>query len=396
MPQQKPIRVGLVGVGNWATYGHIPALKLLPQYEIAAVCSRSIDKAMDVAGSFGIEHAVSRVADLVALPDVDLVAVLPPAPDHAWIVKAAIAAGKDVYCEWPLTTGTADSEELLTLAEKAGVRHDVGLQRTLGASSLHLAQLIRERYIGDVRSVRMHVSMDSFGPVRSGALEWTLPAKNFSHVLSIYGGHFMDMLFSAVGMPERITAFVDSQFPTLTLASTGRKYPNQNPDEVMVMGRLAGGALFQIQIEGGKQNLAGLHIEIAGTEGDLKVINEKAFATRHHDVIEAAQGDTGAWASLLLPPSTHLIPHSDLDASVKDLAQLYAAFASDCETGSATVRTFADAVRLHGLIDAIEKSSRSGKVLSLGKNNEAYVTGMTAPHGRFPREQTRPTGAAFA
>ncbi len=47
MSNQKPIRVGLVGVGNWATYGHIPALQLLPEYEIAAVCSRSIDKATD-------------------------------------------------------------------------------------------------------------------------------------------------------------------------------------------------------------------------------------------------------------------------------------------------------------------------------------------------------------
>jgi predicted dehydrogenase len=31
----------------------------------------------------------------------------------------SIAAGKDVYCEWPLTTNTEDSEELLQLAEEA-------------------------------------------------------------------------------------------------------------------------------------------------------------------------------------------------------------------------------------------------------------------------------------
>ena len=48
----------------------------------------------------------------------DLVVVLPPAPEHALIVKTAIDAVKDVYCEWPLTTNTADSEELLRLAEK--------------------------------------------------------------------------------------------------------------------------------------------------------------------------------------------------------------------------------------------------------------------------------------
>jgi predicted dehydrogenase len=332
-----PIRVGLIGVGNWATYGHIPALKLLPQYEITAVCSRSVHKAKETASKFDIEHAVSRVEDLVILQDVDLVAVLSPAPEHACVVKTAIAAGKDVYCEWPLMTSTSDSEDLLRRAENAGVRHFVGLQRTLGASSQHLAQVIKERYVGDVRSVRMHVSMASFGPVRSASLDWTIPESNFSHMLSIYGGHFMDMLFHAVGMPETLSAILESQFPTLTLASTGKEYANETPDEVMVMGRLASGALFQIQIEGGKQNISGLQIEITGTEGDLKVLNERAFVTKRHDVIEAARGDTGAWTSLLMPASTALVPPSKLDVSVQDLAQLYAAFACDRRMGSTTV-----------------------------------------------------------
>ena len=365
MSDQKPIRVGLVGVGNWASYGHIPALRLLPQFEISAVCSRSIDKARATAAKFGIEHAVSRVQDLLGLPGIDLIAVLSPAPEHANTVKAAIAAGKDVYCEWPLTTNTKDSKELLDLAERAGVRHFVGLQRTLGASSLHLSQLIRERYIGDVRSVRMHVSMGSFGPTRSASLEWTLPAENFSHVLSIYGGHFMDMLFHALGRPEMLSAIVATQFPTLTLASTGKEVANETPDAFMVMGRLSGGALFQIQIEGGKQNQSGLQIEITGTQGDMRVVNEKSFVTKHHDVIEAAVGDREQWASLLLPCSSRLIPRSDLDVSIQDLAQLYAAFESDRHTGLTTVRTFADAVRLHRLIDAINDSSRTGKSVSL-------------------------------
>lgn len=367
MSTEKKIRIGLIGVGNWATYGHIPALQLLPEYEITAICSRSIDRASAIAKKFAIGCAVSKVEELVNLSNVDLVAVLPPAPEHAWMAKTAIAAGKDVYCEWPLTTSTEQSEELLQLATAAGVRHFVGLQRTLGASSLHLSQLIHDEYIGRVRSVRMHVSMGSFGPTRSPSLEWTVPAGNFSHILSIYGGHFMDMLFRAVGMPQTLSAIVATQFPTLTLTSTGEQFPNNTPDGVMVMGELAGGGLFQIQIEGGKQNLAGLQIEITGTQGDMKVFNERSFVTKHHDIIEVAVGDKGCWASLLLPCSTRLIPNSALDVSVQDLAQLYASFASDRRTGEMTVRTFADALRLHQLIDAISESSLSGKTIRLGE-----------------------------
>ena len=169
--------------------------------------------------------------------------MLPPAPQHAAVVKAAIAAGKDVYCEWPLTTNTRDSEELLQLAERAGIRHFVGLQRTVGASSLLLSDLLTTHYAGNLPSVRMHVSMSGFGPTRSKSLEWTLPSDNFSHVLSIYGGHFMDMLFHAVGWPATLNAIVTTQFAQIS-AGDGPKVPNETPDAVMVMGTLQGGAFF--------------------------------------------------------------------------------------------------------------------------------------------------------
>lgn len=70
--------------------------------------------------------------------------ILTPAPEHARLVKAAIAAGKDVYCEWPLTTKTPDSEELLSLAEAKGVRHIVGLQRPLGPGVRYMRDLVKQ------------------------------------------------------------------------------------------------------------------------------------------------------------------------------------------------------------------------------------------------------------
>ncbi|MDQ2832404.1 MAG: Gfo/Idh/MocA family oxidoreductase [Acidobacteriota bacterium] len=363
MSKRNRTRVGLVGVGNWAQYGHIPALRLLPEYEITAVSSRSLSKAQDIASRFAIPHAFGEMQQLVSHAEVDLVAVLSPAPEHASVVKAAILAGKDVFCEWPLTTSSKDSEELLLLAERSGVRHLVGLQRTVGASSLHLRDLISSGYVGRLRSVRMHVSMAGFGPLRSTSLEWTLPAKNFSHVLSIYGGHFMDMLFHAVGKPARLTALVKTQFPELTLEA-GLSFRNETPDGVMVMGVLQDGAIFQIQLEGGKLNQTGLQIDITGTDGDLQVLNEKSFVTKHEDVIKGAQGGGSGWTELAIPDRFHLIPPSSLDVSVQDLAQLYASFARDRRDGTKTSRDFSDALAMHRLIDDIQQASAT----------EQYVT----------------------
>jgi predicted dehydrogenase len=366
MGNTKAIGVGLVGVGNWGRYGHIPALRLLPEYQIVAVSSRSAERAAQIAAEDAIPHHFADMLDLVIHPEVDLVVVLPPAPEHANVVRAACEARKDVYCEWPFTTRTTDSEALVAMVQSAGVRHVVGLQRTVGANSRYLRDILASGQIGKLRSVRMQVSVPSFGAVRPPALAWTVPSENFSHVLSIYGGHFMHMLFSAVGFPQTLTAIVRTQFPELTLSATGESVSNKTPDEVVIQGELdRDGALFQIQIEGGKAHNSGLQIDLTGSDGDLTVRNNRAFATKRDDAIEGATRQHREWRKLSIPDSYRQIPASALDVSVQDLAHLYAAFAADRRQGTKSAPDFSDAVIMHRLIDAISCSSSTGKSIDM-------------------------------
>jgi predicted dehydrogenase len=202
MSTTRKIKAGIIGLGNWGRYGHVPSLQLLSNYEIAAVSSRRKEAVGQMARDFGAAHAFTDPDELIRHPDIDLVIVLPPAPQHAQYVRAAIAAGKDVYCEWPLTTTLEDTEDLLRRAQEAGIRHAVGLQRRMGPSARYVRDLLAQGYVGQIRSVRMHVSMNYFQSRRSTDLAWTIPPDNFSHILSIYGGHFMDMLFHVVGAPQ--------------------------------------------------------------------------------------------------------------------------------------------------------------------------------------------------
>jgi predicted dehydrogenase len=258
-------------------------------------------------------------------------------------VRDAIAAGKDVYCEWPLTTNREDTEDLLARTEAAGVRHIVGLQRRLGPSARYVRDLLAAGYVGKMRSVRMHVSMNYFQGQRSTDLRWTIPAENSSHILSIYGGHFMDLLFQIVGAPQTVSAVVQNQFPTITLIETGETFPNTTPDQVLVIGTLANGAVFTIQIEGGKRNNSGLQIDITGMEGDLKVSNSLSFGNAEDNKIEGVKGDGEPLRLLPIPARYHDLPSSALDASVLDLAYLYAAYASDRANRTRVAPTFADA-----------------------------------------------------
>ena len=51
------IRVGIIGAGGWAKYGHIPALQTLREFEVVAVSSRRQETAAKTAAEFSIPHA---------------------------------------------------------------------------------------------------------------------------------------------------------------------------------------------------------------------------------------------------------------------------------------------------------------------------------------------------
>ena len=360
-PVSCKIRVGLVGVGNWATHGHLRVLSLLPEYEVVAVQARRREAAEVAASRFGIPRVVDSVAELVGLSNVDMVLVLNTAPQHAETVRAAIAADKHVYCEWPLTVSSAIAQELADAARDAGVRNVVGLQRRLAPHNLYVRDLIRAGFVGKIRSVRMHVSMNYFQALRSQALAWTVPPENFSSVVAIYAGHFLDMLFQAVGRPTSLSALMVNQFPTVTIRETGESVATTAPDQLVLAANLGGRAVLSVHIEGGKRNGSGVQIDITGDAGDLRITNRSAFGDVGDDyVVEGAHGDDLPLAALPAPSPGTGLPESDLPSAVLELAHLYAAFARDLATGSQTAPTFDDAVWLHGLFDSFDASSRQG------------------------------------
>jgi len=352
------IRVGIIGAGGWAKYGHIPALQALKEdFEIVAVASRKKETAEHYAAQFNLRHAFGDEQALINCPDVDLVVILTPAPEHARLTKAAITAGRDVYSEWPLTTKTSDSEELVALAESKGVRHIVGLQRRLGPSARYMRDLVKQGYVGKIRSAHMTVNVDAFPATMPGKYEWAFLASNFSHVLSVYFAHFGDLLFRAVSFPKKLTAVVENQFPFFIIAETGEKIPNTSPNAAMVIGTLEGGGLFSIQIEGGQQHRTGLQIDITGTEGVLRVTNLRAFENKEDNFIEGMKGDATTLAPIAVPEEYHSLPVSHLDASSQDVAYLYSAYERDRKNGTSEASNFEDAVRQHKLIDQIFQTS---------------------------------------
>src|SRR6266851_3745887 len=142
--------VGIIGVSptrGWAASAHIPALRALPNYEIRAVSAQSAESARAAGEVFGVSAVFSDHELLVTRPDIDVVAVTVKVPRHRQLVSAALAAGKAVYCEWPLGRDLGDARAMTALAAKQGVRTAVGLQARQAPAVEFVQALLREGYV---------------------------------------------------------------------------------------------------------------------------------------------------------------------------------------------------------------------------------------------------------
>jgi predicted dehydrogenase len=73
---------------------------------------------------------------------------------RAGLVRKAIAAGKDIYCEKPVADSLKDAIELYKLAEQAGVKHGVVQDKLWLPGLLKLKMLIDSGFFGRILSVR--------------------------------------------------------------------------------------------------------------------------------------------------------------------------------------------------------------------------------------------------
>ena len=108
-------RWGILGPGRIAG-AFARDLRLVPGAELAAVGSRSPERASAFAREHGFGAAYGSYGELLADDSVDAVYVASPHALHVEQVTAALEAGKHVLCEKPLTLRAGDAEELFALA----------------------------------------------------------------------------------------------------------------------------------------------------------------------------------------------------------------------------------------------------------------------------------------
>jgi predicted dehydrogenase len=309
---------------------------------------------------FGAERAYTDPRALADDPAVDLVTITVKVPAHAELVGAALAAGKHVYCEWPLARTT---EEAVTLAEAAGVHDAIGLQARYTPAAAYARELLAEGHVGRVTSANVFTARaKGAGGVVPAWAEYTLDATNGAGLLEVIGGHTLDLVEHLLGPFREVSGTLAVRHPRLTVAETGAETEVTSADHVLVTGALADGTVVSAHIREAEVAEPRTRLEIAGTAGSLALVSAGTEAAGDIQLpigelrLLSARGAGEPWRELAVP-QRHRVDPAVTVAAARHVSRLYQRLAEDIRTGERRVPDFAAGARLHRLLDAVRHAS---------------------------------------
>ncbi|MDM8010963.1 MAG: Gfo/Idh/MocA family oxidoreductase [Parasphingorhabdus sp.] len=363
------IGVGIIGyeVGrSWGATAHVPALRSLPEFDIAAVATTRQESALAAAKDIGLpeNRAFASAAELAACPDVDVVAVTVKVPFHLDLVRTAIAAGKHVYCEWPLGNGLEEAEQMAALIRDSELRGAIGLQARCAPAIRYVKDMVQAGEIGDLLSSHIFATGIMWGDWVNQPNAYVLDGANGATMLTIPFGHAVDAMCYALGEFRDVTAVTATRIPKVRLVETGEFLDKNTPDQIIVSGQLENDAVAAVHYRGGSSRGANFVWEINGSKGDLRLEAPIGHAQMADLALSGGFGKDRQLAPLEIPATYRWAPEG-LTNPALNVAQSYLLLADDLRDGTHSAADFDDAVVRHRLLQAIEQAARSGSKVTL-------------------------------
>src|SRR5947207_8691766 len=155
------INVAIVGLGFGAEF--IPIYQRHPQANMYAICQRTEKKLHAIGDAFGIKQRFAEFKDLLKDPNVDIVHINSPIPDHGWQSIAALKAGKHVSCTVPMATNLAECKQIVDLVKKTGLKYMMAETVVYAREYLFMKELLDTGKLGKLQFVQASHQQDMDG-----------------------------------------------------------------------------------------------------------------------------------------------------------------------------------------------------------------------------------------
>ena len=365
--------VGLIGTGfmgraHALAFRNVSAVFELPfQLRLAALADADPQRAAHCAQAWGFTRPHSDWQQLIDDPAVHLIAITTPNHLHYPMAMAALAAGKAVYCEKPLTVSLEQAEGMHEAAHQAGVVTRVGYNYQHNPMIQWAREIIDSGELGEIISFQGEFSEDFMADAKS-PWSWRCEAQHAGGALADLGSHLLSMARYLLGEVEAVCAdthTVHRQRPA-TLGSSELRTIGVD-DQVHALLRFASGARGTFSsswLKHGYKNH--LSFEISGTRGTL------AFDQERLNELRLCRAGEGGFQRLLAgphlagyaafsPAAGHQLGYNEL--KTLEVHELLMALAGKGRQGT----DFAGALAVERLAAAIRRAASEGRWVSLGE-----------------------------
>ena len=156
-PEEKKLKVALVGLGNYATFQLAPALQKTTYCKLTGIVTGTPSKADEWMKKYNIPkknvYDYKNFDNIIHNTDIDVVyVVLPNSMHHEFVIRAA-KAGKHVICEKPMSVSVKEAEEMIAACKKANKQLAIGYRLHFEPYNLEMARLGQNKIYGNVKFV---------------------------------------------------------------------------------------------------------------------------------------------------------------------------------------------------------------------------------------------------
>lgn len=152
-PPERRVGWAVCGLGHFAQNYAIPAIGRSAESKLTGLISGSRDKALAVAGAWGVPEASVYDYGMQGLADndaVDVVYVITPNAIHEENVIAALEAGKHVFCEKPFAHNSASAQRMMDAAKAADRRIMIAYRAHFEPNNTALKEMVQKGELGDI------------------------------------------------------------------------------------------------------------------------------------------------------------------------------------------------------------------------------------------------------
>jgi predicted dehydrogenase len=359
MPASKR-RIGIIGVGFGAQV-YVPGLQS-EGWEVAALCSRTRDKAAKVAGIFGIRDVHTDPMELIQRDDLAAIAITTPPGSHRELSIAALGAGKHVLCEKPFALDAREATAMRDAAEASGRTAMVGHEFRHTPQRAYIKQLLTEGYIGRFRICTIELFLDRYVTREPRPLTWNAWKAEGGGLLGALGSHYVDGLRHWFGDVASVSGRVAALRPDVTDAATNRIVKAETDDTFVFTLEFTNGGLATMIASFAATPARGAKIVVMGDSGTLVAEQPGPNPMENGVVVGSREGSP---LRDLETPKNYTPFTDDRDHRLMAFRLLVRDFTAGIERGTSPAPNFTDGLRCQEVLDGVRESSGSGRTVKL-------------------------------